>query len=130
MTKYICIDTSTPVCRIVYVQGTTRHEYTWDAGRMLAKNIFSYINEVLDAESITYEAIAGFGVFRGPGSFTGLRIGIAAINTIASTLHVPIVGETGDSWLEKAIARLIVGDNDTLVLPEYGSDARITKPRK
>jgi len=67
---------------------------------------------------------------KGPGSFTGLRIGITVFNTIADTNNVPIVGETGDSWQDKAIMRLENGENDHVVLPEYGSEANITKPRK
>lgn len=69
-------------------------------------------------------------MFRGPGSFTGLRIGLTVANTIASAQSLPIVGATGDEWQQQSIDRLSRGESDTIVLPEYGSGARITKPRK
>lgn len=127
---YLLIDTSTPVCRMTLVNGADRMEYTWDAGRMLAKNILGYIDEVLADAGVTYDDIGGLGVFRGPGSFTGLRIGLTVANTIASARSLPIVGETGDKWQQQSIDRLVRGETDTIVLPEYGSEARITKPRK
>ena len=127
---YLLIDTSTPVCRMVVVGGEKTVERTWDAGRVLAKNIFGYIDEILSDSGTSYDQLTGLGVFRGPGSFTGLRIGITVANTIASARKIPIVGTTDDDWVRQAVSRLEQGDDDTIVLPEYGSEARITKPRK
>ena len=78
------------------------------------------------------------GIFHGPVavedrcqlSFTGLRIGLAVLNTIAHEQRIPIVGVTGDAWREECLDRLQNGRNDEIVLPEYGAEARVTKPRK
>ena len=43
---------------------------------------------------------------------------------------IPIVGTTGDNWVDEAILRLESGESDGLVLPLYGRDANITKPKK
>ena len=128
--KYLLIDTSTPAFKMTLVNGTEHIEHMWDAGRTLAKNILGYIDEGLSSAGLTYDDIDGLGVFRGPGSFTGLRIGLTVANTIASAQSLPIVGATGDEWQQQSIDRLSRGESDTIVLPEYGSDARITKPRK
>lgn len=127
---YLLLDTSTPVCHISFVRDTTRHDYSWEADRTLAKNILAYIEEVLTKESEIITNVSGIGVFRGPGSFTGLRIGLTVMNTVATSESIPIVGETGDTWIAGVLSRLARGDNDRIVLPEYGSEARITKPRK
>ena len=128
--KYLLIDTSTPAFKMTLVNGTEHIEHMWDAGRTLAKNILGYIHEGLSRAGLTYDDIDGLGVFRGPGSFTGLRIGLTVANTIASAQSLPIVGATGDEWQQQSIDRLSRGESDTIVLPEYGSGARITKPRK
>ncbi|MNL84697.1 hypothetical protein D3C87_2127470 [compost metagenome] len=52
------------------------------------------------------------------------------LNTIADTLAIPIVGVAGDDWQHEAVLRLNTGDNDKIVLPEYGGEAHITQPRK
>lgn len=127
---YLLIDTSTPTCRMTIINDAKSVECMWESGRTLAKNILGYIDEALSHEGCTYDDLDGIGVFRGPGSFTGLRIGLTVANTIASAWSLPIVGEIGDNWQQQVVDRLSGDENDTIVLPEYGSDARITKPRK
>lgn len=112
------------------VDGDARHEYTWEAGRSLAQDMLSYLRDRLNEHNSSMTQLAGIGVYRGPGSFTGLRIGLTVLNTIASDAGIPIVGASGDDWQDNCLARLRTGENDKLVMPEYGSDAHITAPRK
>lgn len=128
---YALLDTSTAVCRFTYIDADgVYHTHEWEAGRTMAKGLLAYIIETLAHHNVTIEDIAGWGVLRGPGSFTGLRIGAATINAIVASLCVPVVGETGEDWQTRAITRLQSGENDQIILPEYGRDARITTPRK
>ena len=122
----ILLDTSTPTCRLTTVDGEISNNFDWEAGRTLARGLLAFIQEkVGDVKNIS-----GIGIMRGPGSFTGLRIGMAVANTLADGLGVPIVGETGDSWRESALGRLSSGEDDQVILPFYGGDAHITKPKK
>ena len=106
------------------------HDYEWHAGRTLAKNMLAYLRDSLAELDASFEDITGIGVFRGPGSFTGLRIGLAVLNTFADANGIPIVGGTGEGWRGEVLARLKAREDDKLVLPEYGGEAHITKPRK
>lgn len=126
----ILLDTSTPTCKLTLVDNGEKREFEWQADRQLAKGLLSFLERSLSENGQSLNSIRGLGIMKGPGSFTGLRIGITVFNTIADTNNVPIVGETGDSWQDKAIMRLENGENDHVVLPEYGSEANITKPRK
>lgn len=126
----ILLDTSTSVCRLTIVDGDTRHEYEWQADRQLAKGLLGWLHERLVEVGGDWPSITGLGVFMGPGSFTGLRIGITVINTLADSLNVPVVGGRDDSWQTDVLSRLRDGQNDRIVLPYYGSEANITTPRK
>jgi tRNA threonylcarbamoyladenosine biosynthesis protein TsaB len=126
----LLLDTSTPICKLTLVDGQDHIEDEWNADRTLAKGLLGYIDTVLQAHGKSWTDITAIGVFEGPGSFTGLRIGLTVMNTIADSQKVPIVGVRGDNWRDSALKRLENGENDQIVMPFYGSDAHITLPRK
>ena len=116
--------------QLTLVDGDKTTDYECAAGRHLLRGMLAYLRDRLAENGASFVDISGIGVFRGPGSFTGLRIGLAVLNTIAHEQRIPIVGVTGEAWREECLARLQNGRNDEIVLPEYGAEARITKPRK
>lgn len=116
--------------RMVLVEDGVRVAQEWQADRTLARDMLAYMRDRLAEHDATLDDIEGIGVFRGPGSFTGLRIGMTVLNTLAQANRAAIVGELGNDWEEKCLERLLRGDNDHIVLPEYGGDAHVTKPRK
>ena len=126
----ILLDTSTPICKFTFVDGDDRQDNKWSSDKMLAKGLLGYLDKLLLSRKKTWSDITAIGVFKGPGSFTGLRIGLTVMNTIADTQAVPIVGAEGDDWQDKALTKLRVGKNEKIVLPFYGSEANITIPRK
>ena len=126
----LLLDTSTPLCKLTLIDGDNRQSNEWQADRSLAKGLLGYLHEQLQTQNKTWSDIQGIGVFRGPGSFTGLRIGLTVVNTIADAEAIPIVGGEGDDWENDVLAKLKNGENEQIVLPLYGSDAHITKPRK
>lgn len=126
----LLLDTSTPLCKLTLVDGAKRHDVQWQADRTLAKGLLRFLRDQLVVVGKTFEDITAIGVFKGPGSFTGLRIGLTVLNTIADSQATPIVGTQGDAWQSDALDRIERGDNDQIVLPFYGGDAHITAPRK
>jgi len=126
----ILLDTSTPVCHLTLFEGGIQTEYNWESGRELAKGLLGYIESALAETGKTWTDISGIGVMKGPGSFTGLRIGLTVLNTLANSLPAPIVGVTGEDWQQLAIDQLLAGNDEKIVMPEYGGDATITTPRK
>jgi tRNA threonylcarbamoyladenosine biosynthesis protein TsaB len=126
----LLLDTSTPVCKLSFVEGDWHFDDEWESGRTLAKGLLGYVQDNLAKNDKTWADISGIVAFKGPGSFTGLRIGLTVLNTFADSESVPIVGTTGDEWQTVGLARLSSGENDQLVMPEYGAEAHITTPRK
>lgn len=112
------------------VDGERRWSYEWQAERTLARDMLAYLRDRLAEHDASFVDLSGIGVFRGPGSYTGLRIGLTVLNTIATDRQIPIVGSTSEDWQQDCLDRLHAGESDDIVLPEYGSEARVTKPRK
>jgi tRNA threonylcarbamoyladenosine biosynthesis protein TsaB len=126
----LLLDTSTPVCKLTFVDGEWRYSDEWQANRELAKDLLGYLKLQLEKNGKTWSNISAIGVFQGPGSFTGLRIGLSVLNTIADSEAIPIVGGLGEPWQDEVLAKLSRGENEKIVLPFYGGEANITKPRK
>ncbi len=126
----LLLDTSASLCRLSLIIDDVRFDEQWQADRTLAKSLLGYIDQNLKQHDKTWSDIDGIGAFRGPGSFTGLRIGLTVMNTIADSQSIPIVGGLGDDWQDEVIRKLRSGYNDQIVMPFYGSEAHITSPRK
>lgn len=126
----LLLDTSTPVCRLTLVDGERRTNHEWQADRQLAKNLLSWLNDRLAEHDKSLQDLTAIGAYQGPGSFTGLRIGLTVLNTLADSLAIPIVGGSGDDWQNDVLQKIAARQNDQIVLPYYDHDANITTPRK
>lgn len=102
----------------------------WEAGRQLSIQLPAAIDQLLKDSDSGYSNLTGIIAYEGPGSFTGLRIGITIANTIAHEQHIPIVGSTGEEWLAVGIKKLEDAKPGSIVMPVYGGEANITKPKK
>ncbi len=102
----------------------------WLAHRQLADTIHNKMEEILNQSSIELGDIEGIVVFKGPGSFTSLRIGITVANALSYARQIPVVAKDGQDWLAHGIKDLLAGKNDKIAVPEYGAPANVTKPRK
>lgn len=127
----LTIRTDKPESELGIYNDTEKVSYiAWQADRQLAETIHLKMKELLDNQKLTFDSIEGINVFKGPGSFTGLRIGITVANALAYGLEQPIIGSDTDEWIQKGIKKLLSGKNDNVVIPEYGAEPHITKPRK
>jgi tRNA threonylcarbamoyladenosine biosynthesis protein TsaB len=126
----ILLDTSSALCKITFVDGDSRQDEQWQSDRMLARGLLGYLDKLLKGRGETWSDITAIGVFEGPGSFTGIRIGLTVMNTIADAQGIPIVGARGENWQNEALGKLKSGKNEKIVLPFYGRGANITTPRK
>lgn len=131
----LTIRTDKPEAELGLFDGENRLAYfTWHAHRELAETIHQKIKGMLEEHKKTIGDIEGIVVFKGPGSFTGLRIGVSVANALADSLAVPVVGALhgeaeGENWSLQGIRRLIDNQNDQIVLPEYGAAPHVTMPK-
>lgn len=126
---YLAIRSDKPEAELYVLNddGSILKQKNWDAGRTLARDLPGEVDELMNNN---YDQLKGVMVYKGPGSFTDLRIGITVANAIAYGKSIAIVGVAGDDWLANGVSRLNSGANDEIALPEYGAAPHITPPRK
>lgn len=127
----LTIRTDNPKAELAVYQNSIKlAEIKWQAHRQLSETIHTKIKELLASQNKDWHDIESIVCFEGPGSFTGLRIGLTVANTMADSLKIPIIASGGKNWAERGLKRILAGENDTIALPEYGRPARITAPKK
>lgn len=76
--------------------GEKRDFFLGEAGKKShSKNLLTQIEKLLEKNGVSPADIDVFGVVVGPGSFTGIRIGVATINAFAAALGKKTVSVTG-----------------------------------
>jgi len=127
----LTLRTDKPEAEIGLFDGRKRIQYQqWQAHRELAETIHDRIHGMLTQVGKDWPDLTGIVVFKGPGSFTGLRIGITVANALSYSYKLPIVGTMDVNWLQDGLTMLQNGKDDHLVTPEYGAEANITLPKK
>ncbi|CAN5412614.1 hypothetical protein BH09PAT4_BH09PAT4_01910 [soil metagenome] len=123
----LAIRTDKPEAELhLFDSGTQVAETVWQAHRELAETIHIKIRDILQGERKDLKDIDGIIAYQGPGSFTGLRIGLSVANALADGLGVPIVASQGDDWQQTGLVRLQKGEQDQVAMPEYGAPVHIT----
>jgi tRNA threonylcarbamoyladenosine biosynthesis protein TsaB len=102
----------------------------WEAHRQLAETLHSMVANLLQFEDRQWSDLEGIVVYRGPGSYTGLRIGISVANALAGSLEIPVVGVQREDWLKTGVEELLKGKSHKIVLPQYGGNIFTTPPKK
>jgi len=114
----------------LYTESGEQLQYVkWEAHRQLGETIFSRIAELLKQESVRFCDLTGVVFYEGPGSFTGLRIGVSVANVLIFGLGIKGVQCGGEDWIKEGVEKLDMAST-TVLLPIYGSDPHITAPRK
>ncbi|MCA9325244.1 tRNA (adenosine(37)-N6)-threonylcarbamoyltransferase complex dimerization subunit type 1 TsaB [Candidatus Saccharibacteria bacterium] len=128
---YLTIRTDKPESEIGLFDGEKKLAYeTWQAHRQLGATIHLKLDEIMQKQKMALQDVKGIVVFEGPGSFTGLRIGISVANGLSYGLQCPVVAATGDDWIRQGITHLDSGENDTSVTPHYGAPVHITQQKR
>jgi tRNA threonylcarbamoyladenosine biosynthesis protein TsaB len=91
--KILAVDTSTTSGSVALLDGSkVMVEWTLQSAQTHNRRLLSSIDSVLGELGWSLDQVEGFAVTTGPGSFTGLRIGLTTIKTLAWTLKKPYVG--------------------------------------
>lgn len=112
------IETSTPVCSVSISDGKKVVAYRENKGvNDHAKCLSIFIDEALEEAKINFKDLAAVSVSKGPGSYTGLRIGTSTAKGICYGKGIPLLGI---SSLEVIAAMAI----DSLGKTDYNLDSQ------
>ncbi len=96
MKKILAIDTASRTCSVaVCYDDTVRVEITDGGGETHSRHLMSMVACALEMAGDELQAMDALAVNHGPGSFTGLRIGISTAKGLAAAAAVPLVGVSG-----------------------------------
>ena len=98
--------TSRVVVAIGRPDGSPVGETTWLAGHRHGETLLPMLGRILGENNVRRSRLQAIVVGTGPGTFTGLRVGIATAKGLAHGLGIPIVGVATSAALLDAAAAL------------------------
>ncbi len=91
-THILCIETSTTVCSVCVTEDDKVLAFKEiNGGFSHAENLHVFIEEVLKEANLSIKQINAVAVSKGPGSYTGLRIGVSAAKGLCYALKIPLI---------------------------------------
>lgn len=92
MPLILAIETATEACSVALVQdGKVLAQHTEVAPNIHAVKLTGFIEQIFQQANRTYADLAGIAVSKGPGSYTGLRIGVATAKGMCYALDKPLL---------------------------------------
>lgn len=92
MSLILCIETGTDICSVAIARdGELLSLRESDQGRDHAKNLAVFVDELLRETNISAGDIDAVAVGMGPGSYTGLRIGVSFAKGLCYGLNIPLL---------------------------------------
>lgn len=91
--KILCIDTSSKLCSVAILENTTLiNKLELDNGLTHSETLMPLIKNLLESCNLSLNDIDLLVSDVGPGSFTGIRIGVATCKAFSDSLNIPCVG--------------------------------------
>lgn len=109
---FLCIDTATDEAGVAL-----GNDYLPLDPKNASESIFEIIDQLVKKADIQLSDLKGVFVIKGPGSFTGLRVGVAVANQFAHQLDIPIAGLQTEEWY-----RYRIDEKDFIYLQSMNRD--------
>lgn len=88
----LCLETATPTCSVAITDGITTLAHRECQGQNAhSEKITIFIKEVMDEVGIDYSQLKAVAVSKGPGSYTGLRIGVSTAKGVCYAAGLPLM---------------------------------------
>ncbi|MCG7505516.1 tRNA (adenosine(37)-N6)-threonylcarbamoyltransferase complex dimerization subunit type 1 TsaB [Mesorhizobium retamae] len=135
--KLLAVDCSASLCAAcVYDTATDQlvGRHVLDLGKGHAEHLMAVIDTALAGAGVTYADLGAIAVSTGPGSFTGIRVGVSAARGLALALKVPAIGvttlealaaEAAKSFPDRAVLAVLDGGRGEIHAALFGADGAV-----
>lgn len=125
MSLILSIETGTDICSVAIARdGELLSLRESDEGRDHAKKVAVFVDELLDETGISPDELDAIAVGMGPGSYTGLRIGVSFAKGLCYGLQIPLVAVGSLD----ALTEVAIEDNEAGILDVENWDDSILCP--
>jgi tRNA threonylcarbamoyladenosine biosynthesis protein TsaB len=123
----LSLDTTTPKASCAVARdGVVINEEPIDTSRQLALELPGALRDILDLSGVGLDEVDAFAVATGPGSFTGLRIGIATMQGLAFGTGKPLIGISGFAALRAVAGSAFLGSRIATWVDAWRGDVYAT----
>src|SRR4029077_9390209 len=117
----LALDTSSPSGNLPVLRDRTiLGHHVSSSDERYSASLLRETRELLDRACISFEQIDLFAVDAGPGSFSGLRVGLTTVKAWAEVWKRPVAAVSGLEAMASQVSRLVAPDS----LVAAGMDAR------
>lgn len=113
------IDTATPVCSVALAEDdriiSLRESST---EKSHAENLILFIEEILKEQQIAARELSAVAIGKGPGSYTGLRIGVATVKGLCYGANIPLLAVSTIETMVQFALQKIKKENGRILLDE------------
>lgn len=109
--KILAVDTATEACSAALLVGDKLFSRWEEAPRDHTRKILPMVQAVLDESGLSLDQLDAIAFGRGPGSFTGVRIGISVAQGLAFGVGVPLIGISTLAAMAQGVYRLEGADS-------------------
>ncbi|MDP9195605.1 MAG: tRNA (adenosine(37)-N6)-threonylcarbamoyltransferase complex dimerization subunit type 1 TsaB [Pseudomonadota bacterium] len=90
--KILAFDVTLSACSVAVMNGDSGVAQTLKEGHSQARDLVPLVQQVMEKAGVAYPDLNAVGVTTGPGSFTGVRLGLSAARGFGLALGIPVIG--------------------------------------
>ena len=133
--KILAVDTSTGSCSVAFLKERRLiAEEVYTAGKTHSRHLMAIIDHILGRCESSPADLDGIAVTRGPGTFTGLRIGLSTVKGLAAAIAKPVAGVSSLAalawplaWNRRPVVAMIDARRGEIYHARFGGDGSVTE---
>lgn len=91
MVTFIALDASSEACSVTLVRDQSRWTLSCETPKSHAQQLLPFVHQLMQQHAVSIRQLSFIACCQGPGSFTGLRIGVGVAQGLAFGAGIPLV---------------------------------------